>query len=52
MSKHQGRKTESVLIATEFVLIALSEKALNRENHFQVNKTLATIQASQMHSFT
>lgn len=48
--KCTARHTHLVLTATEFVL-TLDEMALDRENHFQVNKTLATVPASPMYSW-
>lgn len=48
--KHTSRNDDFALTATEFALIALNETALDRENHFQVNKTLATVPTSQMYS--
>ena len=49
MCKCTARHTHLVLTATEFVL-TLDETALDRENHFQVNKTLATVPVSPVYS--
>ena len=48
--KCTARHTHLVLTATEFVL-TLDETALDRENHFQVNKTLATVPVSPVYSW-